>query len=61
MLTKPLPKTARNIMFVLGLSMITLAGAIEQVERLDQANLVATTAECPDAISVKVITALLRH
>ena len=58
MLINHLPKTARNMIFVLGLSMVTMAGAIQQVESRDLSFVASYTAQCPNSIPAKVIAFL---
>ena len=48
MLINHLPKSARNVIFVLGLSMVTMAGFLDQAVPWDQSGLLSKTAECPD-------------
>ena len=47
-MSKRLPKTTQNVIFVLGLSMVTMAGVLDRVELLDQSILFSKTADCPD-------------
>ncbi len=54
MLTKRLSKPVRNVIFVLGLSMVTLAGFLDQAEPWDQSSLFSKTADCPDTSLGKV-------
>ena len=44
-LIKRLPKTTRNVIFVLGFSMVTMAGVLDRAEPLDQSILFSKTAE----------------
>ncbi len=53
-LIKRLPKTTRNVIFVLGLSMVTMAGVLDRAESLDQSSLFSKTADCPDTKLGKV-------
>jgi len=54
LLIKRLPKTTRNVIFVLGLSMVTMAGVLDRAEPLDQSSLFSKTADCPDTKLGKV-------
>jgi hypothetical protein len=49
MLINHLPKSARNVIFVLGFSMVTMAGFLDQAVPWDQSGLLSKTAECPAA------------
>ncbi len=53
-LIKRLPKTTRNVIFVLGFSLVTMAGVLDQAEPLDQSSLFSKTADCPDTKLGKV-------
>ena len=48
MLINHLPKSARNAIFVLGFSMVTMAGFLDQAVSWDQSSLLPQTAECPE-------------
>jgi len=49
MLGSHLPKTLRNVFFVLGMVMITMAGAMEEMEDWDHSSLTPDPAECQAA------------
>ena len=53
MLINHLPKSVRNVIFVLGLSMVTMAAFLDQAVPWDQSNLLSQTADCPDTKSGK--------
>ena len=58
---KRLPKTTRKVIFVLGLSMVTMAWALDRAESLDQSILFSKTADCPDTKLGKVKVFIAGH
>ena len=60
-LIKRLPKTARNVIFMLGFSMVSLAGVLDRAQPLDQSSLFSNTADCPDTNLGKVTAFIPGH
>ena len=61
MLISHLPKTARNVIFMLGFSMVTMAGVLDRAEPWDQSSLFSETADCQDTNLGKVKVFILGH
>jgi hypothetical protein len=61
MMIKRLPQTTRKVIFVLGLSMVTMAGVMDRAESLDQSILISKIADCPDTKLGKVKVFIAGH